>query len=74
MALYAHLWNYRAESTDCEIYAAALLIEFFSTNLNSFFIVLKLQSEENLCTKGESDSLYLTQISKKLHNLSEICN
>ena len=39
MALYAHLWNYRAESTDCEIYAAALLIEFFSTNLNCTIVV-----------------------------------
>ena len=38
MALYAHLWNYRAESTDCEIYyAAALHIELFSTNFNCTF-------------------------------------
>ena len=40
MALYAHLWNYRAESTDCEIYyAAALRIELFSRNLFVFVFV-----------------------------------
>ena len=39
MALYAHLWNYRAESTDCEIYVEALHIELFSTNLNCIIVV-----------------------------------
>ena len=62
MALYAHLWNYRAESTDCEIYyAAALHIELFSTNLNCIIVSSQMGNFIEL--------LLRTHISHELYDL-----